>query len=116
MAKAKFKHLYSETYRQNIYYVACSPKEYIKLIQHEFNCVPDVSAKKQGAKFEVYIKKDVEICVIWITDKKRLDFLAHECMHATHYILANRGLWLTDSSEEAYAYLMQWIVSNILGI
>lgn len=35
--------------------------------------------------------------------------LAHELFHATDMILDRKGMRLTDSSDEAYAYLMEYL-------
>lgn len=39
--------------------------------------------------------------------------LAHEILHAVHYILGFKGMQLHDSSEEAYAYLTGFITTQI---
>lgn len=39
--------------------------------------------------------------------------IAHEAFHAAHRILTTHGITLTDSSEEAYAYLTEHIVRTI---
>lgn len=41
-------------------------------------------------------------------------FLVHECLHATIYILARAGFKMTRSSEEAYTYLQEYIITEIL--
>jgi hypothetical protein len=82
------------------------------LVKKEFD--EDVTSEKKGGKFEVYHKKGYDICVIWLPYKVPMSIIAHECLHAVHYILMKKGLWLTDSSEEAYAYLLQFIMKNIL--
>ena len=42
--------------------------------------------------------------------------IAHEAFHAADMILAYHGLELTDSSCEAYAYLLQWITNEIYKV
>jgi hypothetical protein len=44
----------------------------------------------------------------------KLEIIAHEALHATAYILRHVGIRFSKNSEEAYAYLLQYIVENIL--
>lgn len=41
--------------------------------------------------------------------------IAHESLHATVGILTEKGVKFCDESEEAYAYLLGFIVTNIIG-
>lgn len=47
----------------------------------------------------------------WI---KSVECVVHECLHLTHYILRNAGMTLCKESEEAYTYLQQSLVTEIL--
>lgn len=52
---------------------------------------------------------------IVITDKGEYKWeavLAHESLHVTSRILRERGLELTDESEEAFTYYLGWIIEN----
>lgn len=42
-------------------------------------------------------------------------FVVHEALHLTHYVLRRAGIELTEESEEAYTYLQEKIVSDILN-
>lgn len=42
--------------------------------------------------------------------------LIHECLHIVHRILKNKGMKLTDSSEEAYCYLLDYLFDKVQGI
>lgn len=42
-------------------------------------------------------------------DGKYLSVLAHESFHAAEFVLRERGMTLTDSSDEAYAYYIAWM-------
>lgn len=42
--------------------------------------------------------------------------LAHEILHVTHRVLKNKGMKLTDSSEEAYCYLLDYLFDKVQGI
>jgi hypothetical protein len=39
--------------------------------------------------------------------------IAHEVFHAAHGVLLSRGLELTDASDEAYAYLIDWMTDKV---
>lgn len=38
--------------------------------------------------------------------------IAHECFHATAYVMDNIGCDLKEESEEPYAYLLGWFVDE----
>lgn len=48
-----------------------------------------------------------------LTDPHHLGVLAHECFHAAEFVLRERGMTLTDASDEAYAYYIAWMFRNI---
>lgn len=116
MTRHKFKHLWIEQYGINLYWVVCDLERYRWLINHEFGeKVPNKGEDERSyGKFVVYTKRGQQIAVIWLRKgKAKAGELAHEAFHAAHWILQSKGLWLTDSSEEAYAYLIQFIVKSI---
>lgn len=43
------------------------------------------------------------------TDATHLSVLAHESFHAAEFVLRERGMTLTDASDEAYAYYIAWM-------
>lgn len=107
----QFKHIYVDLYMFNIYWVRCSWKEYIRLVKNEFD--ENVTCNEKGGRFATFKKEGHYICVIWIPLKASYDILAHEVFHCVHYIMGERGIYLTDASEEAYAYLLQYIMKQI---
>lgn len=62
--------------------------------------------------------------VFWTNDKHNAWFIAfdktkinhgtiaHECLHATFRILKKKGIIYTDESEEAFAYLLDFLVTK----
>lgn len=40
--------------------------------------------------------------------------LVHECVHVAYRILSESGMELTDASEEAYAYFIEWLFNECL--
>lgn len=112
--RATFKHIWVELYSRNIYWTICPREAYEKLIKNEFGEQAPKKSKSVTATYERYEKKEQNIGVIWLNLEWTMDILAHECFHATHDILNEKGFWLTDSSEESYAYLIQFIMMKIL--
>ena len=39
--------------------------------------------------------------------------IAHECFHITSFILGDKGLHLNEGSEEAYTYLLGYLVDEV---
>jgi len=109
----KILHIYEPLYQANFYYIpANSYKEYARIIDKQLKIKSIFSDKTSGAGFEVYEKDNTDVGFIW-APKGKWDLISHECFHASHWLMANRGLKLTDDSEEAYAYLLQFIVGQI---
>lgn len=46
--------------------------------------------------------------------RKFIGVLTHEVTHATHYLLRERRIPLTEDSEEIYTYLNEYLVKEIL--
>jgi len=92
----------------------------------------ELTTQKRGLKpkdaklFQLY--GDSDACHITVTEmpwrhwvifspetpKPCVSIIAHECFHLTCAILSQRGLRLTDSSEEAYAYLHGYLVDCVI--
>jgi len=106
-------HIYDFTYRQNYYFIpAKTHTEYRKICKKELN--NDIAPKdtETGGGFNVfdYGKDKTEVCYIWANEKRDL---VHECFHAISYTLRNRGIKLTDDSDEAFAYSLGFLVDEI---
>lgn len=61
----------------------------------------------------VYKSTNPTNIAIRLRDTLRPEIIAHEALHATAYILRYVGIRFTKTSEEAYAYLLQYIIENI---
>jgi hypothetical protein len=107
----KFRHVYIELYDENVYFIECSQKQYIEKMRLMFRVIMEPG--KFAGRFRVCKKDGKDICVIWINNMAGCDVVAHECFHATYWILNNVGIWLHDSSDEAYAYLQQYLMRKI---
>ncbi len=123
----KFKHIWVEMFGANIYYICCPRAHYIKAIKREFG--EEAPEKKDNvlATCEIYTKIESKyrvikgtnyIDVIWHNNKcsKDMPSIVHEVFHAVHNICQRKGLWLTDSSEETYAYMIQWVLMEIIRL
>jgi len=54
------------------------------------------------------------VTLIWFRDlRPRIATIAHEAEHAVFYCLRSIGMKHKDSSDEAYAYLLGWLVGGI---
>ena len=52
--------------------------------------------------------------VIWVSQPDKPWLIAHELEHYVHWLLGLRGLTYNDSSEEAYAYLISFIMEMMI--
>jgi hypothetical protein len=53
---------------------------------------------------------DDSTCEVWVKD---MSHLLHECFHVVVWIMGNKGCKLTDDSDEAYAYLLEYIYNGV---
>lgn len=66
-----------------------------------------------GCMFEI----DPQNFIIWTADiSPKLSLLAHECFHLTHKILSIKGMVFCNESEEAFAYLHQYLFEKIFEL
>lgn len=61
----------------------------------------------------LFAYKDTSRIAIRLRSLNKPEYIAHEALHATAYIMRYVGIRFTKSSEEAYAYLLQYIIENI---
>lgn len=112
----KLIEIYEETYRQRVCVgYGMSSKIFNKLVKEKYGVEADMTEDLyDGCAFNYGIKSGgFEIYMIW-TINKSPSILAHEVLHTVHSMLGDRGLSLSDSSEEAYAYLTQRIVREVI--
>ncbi len=70
-------------------------------------------SRSRGAMFITH--EDTNVAGIWLSDKASFGTVAHEVFHLAHHTLAKYGFKLDYSSEEAYAYLIQYVVNEIMA-
>lgn len=66
------------------------------------------------AHCDVYFYDKYFYPIIWVSDPDDPSLLAHELVHYVHWLLARKGMSFTDESEEAYAYLTQFLMRFML--
>ncbi len=105
----KWRHVYLDMWGENVYFIKCSALMYKKALKDEFNCELTESIKfTDQARFKIYIDPadGTPLYIIWV---REWTSLAHELVHCVCAILKDKGLWLDDCSEEAYAYLIGYL-------
>lgn len=109
----KIKHIYDPIFRQNFWYV-CTPthKQFLSIIK-EAGMPPTTVKDMTDGEMAVYTQDKGTVITIW-TKNKNPDILAHEIFHAVSYSLRHKGLPLSDDTEEVYAYLIQFLMKEIL--
>lgn len=133
MTKKIVKHLVDPLFRQDIVFLAnCPftdvdkglqklyPKGYRKL---EFE---DQEVKfdgwEYGREFRVCdLSGDNTLFVLWARKPEAegnadMGWWAHSCMHIASEVLSNIGMKFSPDSEECYAYLLEWLMTQIIGI
>lgn len=51
--------------------------------------------------------------IIWLHDKAGVGVITHECFHAVHQLMIDKGIKITEDSEEVFAYYQQFLVNEI---
>lgn len=111
--KSKIQHIYDPIFKQNYYFIDCkNHDEFLKICLDELEI--DIGKEKRLVDGECYeiIREDIPIQVFW-TNKKHIEVVVHECFHAVYSCLSNRGIELSTSSEEIFAYLLQYLIEEI---
>lgn len=107
-----FKYIWVPIYQANVWWFRGPRKQYDKLVWKEFKREAPEKRITVNATVEEYLIGDQRVHVIWLKNHK-VHVLAHECFHAAYHILRDRGVYLTDGSEEAFAYLMDFLIQEI---
>lgn len=111
MKKPLFHHIWVELYRMNIWWYRCSRKQYAEMVLRATGQRAPYKGNDVRATFEVYTVNGQDIGIIWFKTRKPVP---HECFHAVHWIMTERGIRLSDDSEEAYAYLLDYLINKII--
>lgn len=109
--------IYNATFRTNIYVsYGITADEFLKSVKYHCSVeLKETPEDKYGRMTVLYNPDGAEIIWLWLREKN-VSELAHEALHAVHYDLKNKGMNLTDDSEEAYAYYIQQIIREVLQV
>lgn len=111
----KFLHIFCSVYALNYFFISTPTfDEFRKIMKKRFKLEIPEDDQTEG-HFEIITKvnKGVDIGVIWVKDRKDYGTIAHECLHAVQWSTSQRGLNLSEETEEAFAYLFSFLVSTI---
>jgi hypothetical protein len=107
-------HVYDKTFMVNFYisYGVCE-HIYQKAVKGILQCEPQVDLK--DGNMSIYDNKKNGSQIYWIWTKyKDVSCLVHECFHAIHFLLKDKGIKLSHDSDEIYAYMLQMLVKEVL--
>lgn len=94
-----------------------SPDKVSRILKKEFVNIPDISGLGEGSNAGRMWSKGNSTFVIWLPEIPSSAFqysvLQHEIFHVADIALRGKGIVLNDSSDEAYAYLIQHLTAMI---
>jgi len=109
-------HIYNKTYRHNYYvYYGVPLNKYLEHFEIQSGSPEELGPESTsiGRCATVLNPEYGYMTFIW-TKKKNISTLTHEVFHAVYETLSTRGIPLTESTEEVYAYLLQMIIREIV--
>ena len=108
-------HIYIPTFTRNIYYLNTDSTDIYKKILTKQLGIKDFGTFNHNAvgNFSVYEQNNTPVGIIRCL-KRNIPELAHECLHATFWIMEDVGMELNRGSEEAYCYTQMMLMSEIL--
>lgn len=87
------------------------------IIKRQGHCVPlDESFDCQGRSYYIYIDEHGYRCADVVMRKDNLTYglISHELFHVVSHIMEYVNVSLSDSSEEAYAHLITYLVDSVM--
>jgi hypothetical protein len=110
------KALYIEPYGFWVYYLISDQKTCEKILKERYKYVPDPPIT--GTGIALPLERDGSNVndgyFIWVHKDAGYEVKVHEVFHATKYIMFHCGIDLTNSSNEAYAYLIAHIFKKLI--
>lgn len=104
-----------DTYPINLHiFIGEKDEDILKYMQSEniTELIDDLSSIVESDE-AAFLYQDSGNIAIYFRDLHNIGMVTHEAFHATCYIMRYVGVKFTKSSEEAYAYTLQYIVENI---
>ncbi len=114
--KSQIQTVYIEIYDFNIYYLISDWKQCRLELEDAFG-KDDEPEENTGTGYALPIIQSDErkAYFIWIDKDANFSTRIHECFHAVVYIMRDYlDIQLDDNSEEAFAYLLTYIVRKVL--
>jgi len=109
-------HIYNKTYQWNYYvYYGVALSKYLEHFEIQAGFAEETKTDSQiaGRCCTIEHLTDGVMTFIW-SKEKDLPILTHECFHAVSMTLNSRGIPFTDSTEEAYAYLLSMLIREVV--
>ena len=107
-------HIWEPLFRSNFYYIiADNIEKYHEIVKKSFKIKLAHKERDIEGNATSCVKDGNTLHFIW-TKKHSPSTLAHECFHAASDDLACKGIKLTDESNEAFAYHIEFLMENIL--
>lgn len=108
------KKYFCRTFRQNIWYFIGWPREkFEEYVEKKMGVLVELGVC-YGACLNIPTEDD-SLILVWVGDKKRVDIVTHESIHAANYILEMIGHIPSQANDEVQAYLTQEIFSEAIG-
>lgn len=102
---------YDDVYRLNYYFMPGFTKEEIEMAIKK-----NSSLDYECSELDGYGGKCIQVMgniYLWVDCKSNVATLAHECLHAAHLILRQKGVDVT-TNDEALAYYLEFIMRKCL--
>ena len=111
---AELRKIHIAVYGFDLFYIVSSWDECVEKFKENFE--DDISDKCTGTGWATsLITGNDTAYFIWIDDEVGFDVIAHEAFHAMKFILINyAGLTLSCDSDEAFAYLLGYIIRQVV--
>ena len=108
-------HMEVVPYEENIYWSwAPTSKLFVEEVERSLpkKFIPEIKPTEQGGSYLFFDGKHY-YPVIWCSNSDPW-LLAHELEHFVHWLLDNKGIKFCDESEEAYAYLLSFLMEMMI--
>ena len=111
--KHKPIHIFDEVYTTNYYVSYGVPlRVFADAVFRILGTSISIDGSRDGHCIQFESPNNATIIWIW-TKRKNISVLAHEAFHATHFTMRDKGMSLSDDSDEAYAYLLQMLLEML---
>ena len=108
------KKIYIDVFKSAVIFCIIDDKNDLLGLYNKINIIRDDNLFEDKQKYGVTIYHSLLIIIVRRSVLSVL-LIAHEVIHAVNYILIERkGLTYTDSSEEAFTYLTDYVIGKII--